>query len=154
MKANLAAFFSGALFAAGLAVSGMTQPSKVQGFLDFFGSWDASLMFVMLGAIGVHAVLRLLIARRAAPVFVPAFEARPKVAIDGRLLIGAAVFGVGWGLGGYCPGPAFVSAGSASVCAALFVVAMTAGMGLYRALHGRDAVTAGSDCDAAATAVR
>jgi len=154
MKANLAALFSGALFAAGLSVSGMTQPAKVQGFLDFFGSWDASLAFVMVGAIGVHAALRLLIARRAAPVFAPAFELRPRAPIDGRLLVGAGIFGVGWGLGGYCPGPAFVSAGSASLRAGVFVAAMTAGMLVYRALHGREAAAPGADCDAASTAVR
>lgn len=137
MKSNLVAFASGALFAAGLAVSGMTQPAKVQGFLDFFGAWDASLMFVMIGAIGVHAVLRRLIAKRAAPVFAPAFEARPKARVDARLLLGAAVFGVGWGLGGYCPGPAFVSAGAASLRALVFVAAMSAGMLLYRVLHAK-----------------
>jgi uncharacterized membrane protein YedE/YeeE len=142
MKSNLVAFASGALFAAGLAVSGMTQPAKVQGFLDFFGAWDASLMFVMIGAIGVHAVLRRLIARRPAPVFAAAFETRRASRVDARLLGGAAVFGVGWGLGGYCPGPAFVSAGGASLRAVVFVAAMSAGMILYRVLHARAAVQA------------
>jgi uncharacterized membrane protein YedE/YeeE len=151
MKGALAAFASGALFSAGLLVSGMTQPAKVQGFLDFFGAWDASLMFVMIGAIGVHAVLRLLIARRAAPVFAPAFEARAKAPIDGRLLLGSAVFGIGWGLGGYCPGPAFVSAGSIAPQAILFVAAMSAGMVLHRVIHARPELQAAAvqaDCDA------
>jgi uncharacterized membrane protein YedE/YeeE len=151
MKSGLAAFFSGALFSAGLLVSGMTQPAKVQGFLDFFGAWDASLMFVMVGAIGVHAALRLIISRRAAPVFAPAFEARAKAPIDGRLLLGSAVFGIGWGLGGYCPGPAFVSAGSIAPQAIIFVAAMSAGMVLHRALHSRAAQEPSvvqADCDA------
>jgi uncharacterized membrane protein YedE/YeeE len=137
MKAKLAALAAGALFAVGLSVSGMTQPAKVQGFLDFTGQWDASLAFVMVGAIGVHAVLRRLIARRAAPLLRPAFESRPPARIDSRLLLGSAVFGIGWGLGGYCPGPAFVSFGGASLSALVFVGAMTAGMVGYRLIHQR-----------------
>ncbi len=157
MKSKLAALGAGALFAVGLSVSGMTQPAKVQGFLDFTGQWDASLAFVMIGAIGVHAVLRRVIARRAAPVFTPAFESRPSARIDSRLLLGSALFGIGWGLGGYCPGPAFVSFGGASLSALLFVGAMTAGMVGYRLIHQRtndDAsspVIARTGCDAGAT---
>jgi uncharacterized protein len=135
VRSNLVAFAAGALFAAGLAVSGMAQPAKVVGFLDVLGDWDPSLAFVMVGAIGVHATLRRLISRRAAPLYVPAFETRPKAAIDGRLLAGAAIFGAGWGLSGYCPGPAFIAAGGLSTGGLVFVVTMSAGMLLYRALH-------------------
>jgi uncharacterized membrane protein YedE/YeeE len=147
MKSKLAALGAGALFAVGLSLSGMTQPAKVQGFLDFTGNWDASLAFVMVGAIGVHALLRRLIARRAAPVFRPAFESRPQARIDSRLLAGSALFGVGWGLGGYCPGPAFVSLGGVSLSALVFVGAMTAGMVGYRFIHQR----ASDDASAPAT---
>jgi uncharacterized protein len=135
MKSNLAALFAGALFALGLAVSGMAQPAKVQGFLDITGQWDASLMFVMVGAIGVHAVALRLIGRRQAPLFMPGFQPRPQKAIDGQLLAGAAIFGVGWGLAGYCPGPAFVAAGGLSANALVFIGAMTAGMLLHRVFH-------------------
>jgi uncharacterized membrane protein YedE/YeeE len=111
-------------------------------------------MLVMVGAIGAHAVLRRLIARRAAPLFTPVFESRPKApAVDGRTLLGAAVFGVGWGLGGYCPGPSFVAAGSASVRALVFVAAMSAGMLVYRLVHqrGEAAAAAVPDCNARPT---
>lgn len=137
MKAKLAAFAAGALFAVGLVVSGMTQPQKVVGFLDVTGAWDASLAFVMVGAIGVHAVLLRLIGRRAAPVFAPAFKPAPGKGIDGSLLAGAAVFGLGWGLSGYCPGPAFVAAGGWNLNALGFVLAMSCGMLVYRAVHQR-----------------
>ena len=137
MKQNLVALAAGALFAAGLVVSGMAQPAKVQGFLDVTGEWDASLAFVMVGAIGVHAVAVRLIARRKAPLYMPTFQARPARLIDGQLLAGAAIFGAGWGLAGYCPGPAFVAAGGVSPNALAFLVAMTGGMLVHRVLHQR-----------------
>ncbi len=137
MKSNLVALAAGALFAAGLAVSGMAQPAKVQGFLDITGQWDASLAFVMIGAIGVHAVAVRLIARRRAPLFMPTFQPRAAQVIDGQLLAGAAIFGAGWGLAGYCPGPAFVSAGGVSPNALVFVAAMTVGMLVHRVFHQR-----------------
>jgi uncharacterized membrane protein YedE/YeeE len=137
VKGNLAALAAGALFALGLAISGMTRPEKVIGFLDVTGQWDLSLGFVMLGAIGVHAVLLRLIARRSAPVFAPAFKPAPAKSIDARLLAGAAIFGLGWGLSGYCPGPAVVAVGGLNVKALVFVVGMTAGMLVYRTIHPR-----------------
>ena len=127
----LATFLAGLLFAVGLVVSGMTLPSKVVGFLDFFGKWDPSLAFVMVGAIGVYATLSRLITRRRRPVFVDAFQIPTSRVIDGRLVAGAAIFGVGWGLAGYCPGPAVVSVGSGSRSALVFVGAMLGGMLLY-----------------------
>ena len=131
MMRILIAFLAGLLFAVGLVVSGMTQPSKVVGFLDFFGSWDPSLAFVMVGAIGVHATLSRWIVRRTKPVFVDAFQIPTNSVIDGRLVAGAALFGVGWGVAGYCPGPALVSLGSGSRSALVFVGAMIGGMVLY-----------------------
>ncbi len=120
---------AGVIFAIGLGVSGMTDPGKVIAFLDVAGAWDPSLAFVMAGAIGVHFVF----ARRAlvrpvtlsgAPIALPT-----KVGIDGRLLLGSALFGVGWGAAGFCPGPALVSAvGGLGLTALVFVGAMVAGM--------------------------
>lgn len=134
MKRNAAAFAAGALFAAGLAVSGMTRPSKVVGFLDLAGDWDASLAFVMMGAIAVHFVAYRVVLRRPAPLFDVRFHLPTRKDIDGRLVVGAALFGVGWGLGGFCPGPGLVSAAAASLGAVVFVVGMTLGMVIERAV--------------------
>lgn len=122
------AFGSGALFGAGLVVSGMTRPEKVLGFLDVFGAWDASLLFVMLGAVAVHALAHRAIRGRPSPVLATTWSVPPRRSIDWKLLGGAALFGVGWGLGGYCPGPAVVSLGGGAASAFVFGVAMLAGM--------------------------
>jgi uncharacterized protein len=124
----LGAFGAGLLFGIGLVVSGMTQPQKVIGFLDLFGQFDPSLMFVMLGAIAVHAVAYRFSVRRGRPLFAPAFEWPSRRNVDRKLLLGAAVFGAGWGLGGYCPGPAVVSLPGGGWQALSFVLAMLAGM--------------------------
>jgi hypothetical protein len=137
MKSHVAAFASGSLFGIGLLVSGMTKPAKVIGFLDLFGAWDASLMFVMMGAIGVHLVAYRLILKRGAPLFDAKFHLPARKDIDARLVVGAALFGVGWGLGGYCPGPALVSLGSGALSAFVFVGAMTLGMLLERAVTSK-----------------
>jgi uncharacterized membrane protein YedE/YeeE len=128
MKRNAAAFGTGALFALGLAISGMTKPAKVIGFLDISGEWDASLAFVMGGAIAVHFVAYRLIMRRSAPLFDTKFHMPTRKDIDPRLVLGAALFGVGWGLGGFCPGPGIVAAGGGSLHAIVFLVGMTLGM--------------------------
>lgn len=128
MKAKLTALGAGALFAVGLAISGMTLPSKVTGFLDVAGAWDASLAFVMMGAIAVHFVAQRLVRKRSAPLFDTKFHLPTRKDIDGRLVAGAALFGIGWGLGGYCPGPGLVSAASGAPAAIVFVVGMTIGM--------------------------
>lgn len=134
MKRNAAAFGAGALFAVGLAVSGMTRPAKVVGFLDLAGDWDASLAFVMMGAIAVHFVAYRLVLRRPAPLFDGSFHLPTRRDIDLRLVLGAAVFGVGWGLGGYCPGPGLVSAAAGALGAVVFVVGMTVGMLIEQAV--------------------
>ena len=120
---------SGALFGGGLMLSGMTRPSKVIGFLDLAGDWDPSLAFVMAGAAGVYALLfRLIRTRRREPWLDVAFHVPTRRDLDAPLIIGAAVFGVGWGLGGLCPGPGIVTAASGSVGALAFVAVMLAGM--------------------------
>lgn len=139
MKAVGAAFTSGALFGLGLLISGMTKPAKVIGFLDFAGRWDASLVFVMIGAIAVHMVLFRWIVKRRSPLFDVRFHIPSRRDIDVRLLAGAALFGVGWGLGGFCPGPGLVSLGSGAGSALVFVAALVLGMLLF---EGFDRVTA------------
>jgi len=119
---------AGVLFGIGLALSGMSQPAKVLGFLDVAGAWDPSLMFVMGGALAIHVLLSRVILRRDRPLFDDEFHLPAKTAIDGRLVGGAALFGLGWGLGGFCPGPALTSAASGALPAIVFVGAMTAGM--------------------------
>jgi uncharacterized membrane protein YedE/YeeE len=132
MKGPIWIVLSGFTFAVGLALSGMTQPAKVSGFLDFAGQWDPSLAFVMLGAVGVYLGADRLSRRLQKPVFAPQFPGRPGSRVDARLILGAAVFGVGWGLSGFCPGPALVSFGAGAHAALWFVPAMVAGMWVYR----------------------
>lgn len=129
-----AAFFAGLLFGAGLAVSGMTEPRKIVGFLDFFGAWDPTLLFVMAGAVGAYAAALRLARRRTAPLLESAFESPGDERISGKLIAGSAFFGLGWGLSGYCPGPAVVALGAAAGSALVFVPAMLAGMFIYRRL--------------------
>lgn len=132
-KQALAALLSGALFSLGLGLSGMTQPDKVMGFLDFTGAWEPALLFVMGGAVMVYFATFRLIARRKAPLFAPQFLIPSRQDVTGRLLAGAGLFGIGWGLAGFCPGPAIVSAGTGSTDVLLFLVSMIGGMLLYRA---------------------
>ncbi len=131
----VAAFGAGALFTAGLAVSGMTQPEKVLGFLDVLGSWDASLAFVMVGAIGVHLTARRLLSSVKKPVFAHAFHAFARTKIDAPLVFGSALFGVGWGLSGYCPGPVIASSVVSGRPALVFIAAMVVGMGAWEILQ-------------------
>lgn len=133
---NLLALVAGLIFAVGLGISGMTDPNKVRAFLDVTGAWDPSLAFVMIGAIGVHFAF----ARRAVkkpitlsgePIALPT-----KTRIDGPVLIGAGLFGLGWGIAGFCPGPALVSfAGGTSASVVAFVGAMVVGMLVTRRLR-------------------
>jgi len=131
-----ASFLAGLLFALGLAISGMTQPTKVIGFLDLTGDWDPSLACVMAGAIGVHALLYRLIRTRPAPLFAAAFSLPTRSDTDARLIGGAVLFGLGWGISGFCPGPAVTSLASGHAPVTVFVVAMLAGMYLYKLIEG------------------
>ena len=134
---------SGFIFGLGLGVSGMTQPDKVVGFLNVWGGWDPSLAFVMVGAIGVHLLGHVIRKRLSAPVAAETFQIPTRNDITGRLVGGAGLFGLGWGLAGYCPGPAIVSVGGAAgggnaVTALYFSGAMVAGILLYRLLIGAE----------------
>ncbi|MFW6050419.1 MAG: DUF6691 family protein [Myxococcota bacterium] len=149
-REHVMVFLSGALFATGLAVGGMTQPAKVVAFLDFFGSWDPSLAFVMGGAILAYFPLYRLITKRKTPLFAARFLIPERTDLDWRLLTGAAVFGVGWGLGGFCPGPGLTSAGGLAPAGLVFAASMAAGFLLHRAFEAviaRRADRARADAD-------
>jgi hypothetical protein len=127
---RMSALLAGLLFGVGLLVSGMSDPAKVRGFLDLFGRWDPSLALVMMGGIAVHLATSRIVLLRSSPIFAAEFDLPKTRAIDSRLLLGAATFGVGWGLCGVCPGPAIVAIGSAGVAPFAFVLSMIAGMAL------------------------
>ncbi|MGH7837169.1 MAG: DUF6691 family protein [Candidatus Binataceae bacterium] len=141
MKASLTAFVSGLVFALGLGISGMTRPVKVIGFLDFFGAWDATLAFVMLGAIAVYFVAYRRCRPMPSPLLAPDFAIPQRKDLDARLLLGSALFGAGWGLGGFCPGPALTSLASGALPVVIFVAAMGAGMYLHSWLGGLGVTT-------------
>ena len=122
---------AGALFGAGLIVAGMTQPARVIGFLDPLGGWDPTLALVMAGAVTIYALAFRRVRRRTEPWFDTRFHVSSRRDIDRSLVVGAALFGIGWGLAGLCPGPALVSVGGASTGALLFVAAMVGGMSLH-----------------------
>ncbi len=124
----LVALACGLVFGFGLAMSGMTDTAKVIGFLDIFGDWVPDLAFVMGGAVLVTLIAFRFVLRRERPLLVPAFSLPSKTALDPRLLSGAAIFGVGWGLYGYCPGPAISALVYGAIDTVIFVAAMLAGM--------------------------
>ena len=131
MMRNLLALLSGLVFGQGLIAGGMTDPAKVKGFLDVFGAWDPSLALVMGGAIAV-GVLAFAAARRRRTAWTgDPMQIPSDTAIDGRLVGGGVLFGIGWGIAGFCPGPALVALGSGLGSAGIFVAAMLAGMLLH-----------------------
>ena len=133
----IATFGAGLLFGLGLCLSGLVNPAKVQGFLDIAGAWDPSLAITMATAVLITgAGYRLVLARRG-PLFAGSFQIPPSGGIDGRLIAGAAIFGVGWGLVGFCPGPAITALSLAPWPAVVFVLAMLAGMVTARWLVAR-----------------
>jgi uncharacterized membrane protein YedE/YeeE len=135
----LSALGAGLLFGVGLIVAGMSNPAKVQGFLDLAGAWDPSLALVMVGAIALATPAFLLAGRRGEAVLGGPLAQPATRAITPRLLLGSLLFGIGWGLVGLCPGPALVQAGTLAPKAALFVAAMLAGMLLFSRLERRRA---------------
>ena len=136
--AILLQFAVGMIFGFGLLLSGMSDPAKVLNFLDLggiaSGTWDPSLAFVMAGAIAVTFVGFRLVLRRSQPLFADRFHMPTKRELDGRIIAGPAIFGVGWGLAGFCPGPALTALGFGTRAAIIFVAAMLAGMWLARGL--------------------
>lgn len=122
------ALVSGAVFGFGLALSGMVDPARVRGFLDVFGAWNPVLAFVLGGAVSVAALGVAVMHRMAQPLLDTAFHLPVATAIDTRLLLGSAIFGVGWGIAGLCPGPALAALSSGLWPVAAFVVAMVVGM--------------------------
>ncbi|PPK74922.1 hypothetical protein B0F87_107165 [Methylobacter tundripaludum] len=134
---NLNAFVVGLLFGLGLIISGMTDPSKVIGFLDLAGAWDPSLAFVMGGAILVGAGAFTIAKKRQRSLLGAPMQLSSATELDKGLLIGSLVFGIGWGLSGFCPGPAVVSAAAGQPKALIFVASMLAGMALYIVIDRR-----------------
>ena len=134
---NLVAFVAGLLFAAGLGCAGMTQPGKVIGFLDVTGAWDPSLALVMMGAIGVHGFVLLRTKARTRPLLSGHFDGPTSRTIDRDLVLGAALFGLGWGASGFCPGPALVSLVTLSPGVWAFVGAMIVGIALTHTVLSR-----------------
>lgn len=135
----ITSLLAGLIFGLGLIVSGMADPAKVLGFLDLAGAWDPSLALVMGGAIAVGVVAFALARRRSRSLLGLEMQLPKGSAIDRRLVVGSLLFGVGWGVAGFCPGPALVAAGMGEAKAAMFVLAMLAGMGIFELLQRRHA---------------
>ena len=129
---NLAALLIGAVFGTGIAISGMVNPAKVQNFFDFLGTWDPSLAFVMGGALFVTFVGYRLVLKRPAPTFDTSFHLPTKSKLDLPLLAGAATFGIGWGITGFCPGGSIPALGLFEPSALIFIAAMVVGIALAR----------------------
>lgn len=128
----------GVMFGFGLSLSGMLDPARVQGFLDIFGVWDPSLVFVLGGAVVVATLGMVLVRKMAKPVLADTFNLPTKTRIDAPLVLGSAIFGIGWGLGGFCPGPAIASLPMGYGAVLLFVVAMVVGMVVHdRTMAGK-----------------
>lgn len=130
------AFTSGLIFALGLVIGDMTNPARVLGFLDVAGHWDPTMMFVVAGAVITASLGHRAIMRRARPILAPDFALPLRDAIDRRLIAGSALFGIGWGLGGFCPGPAVAFVPSLNSKAVVFLISMLVGMALHATTSG------------------
>lgn len=137
MRKNISALVAGVIFGLGLIISGMTNPAKVIGFLDLFGNWDPSLMFVMVGAIGVSFFAFRKATRLPASLLKEEIKLPTARQIDMPLVLGSVVFGIGWGLVGLCPGPAVASLAVGGFDIVLFVIAMFIGMEIHRLITSR-----------------
>ena len=137
MRQSAIAFIAGLVFSTGLTISRMIDPAKVLGFLDVFGAWDASLALVMAGALAMMAIAWRLAGGRPAPLFADTFQTTTRRDIDTRLMAGATIFGVGWGLVGLCPGPAISGIALGRWEVYLFVLAMLAGMAIQRLIPAK-----------------
>ncbi|MFP4138614.1 MAG: DUF6691 family protein [Halomonas sp.] len=134
---TLMGYIAGLIFGLGLAVSGMTDPARVLGFLDLAGDWDPTLMFVLGGAVVTNFIGYRLVLRRSYPLFGERFQLPTRQDLDARLIGGSALFGIGWGLSGYCPGPAIASIAGLSLPLVAMLAAMVAGWFLARAIPAR-----------------
>jgi hypothetical protein len=141
MMRLLGPLLAGFLFALGLGLSRMTHPERIIGFLDFTGAWNPSLGFVMVGAVAVYALLYPRIASRPAPLFAAGFSIPTRKDLEPRLIAGSALFGVGWGLGGFCPGPSLVALFSLNPMVFVFVASMLAGMVAFELRSGATSPT-------------
>jgi uncharacterized membrane protein YedE/YeeE len=137
MMAHVVTFMSGLLFALGLGISQMTQPQKITNFLNFMGDWDPSLLLVMAGATGIYFITHQLILRWPAPVMGVRFQLPTRREIDRPLIMGAALFGVGWGMVGFCPGPALAAIVTGNESVLIFVLSMGVGMYAFEVLDVR-----------------
>lgn len=137
MKNAIVALGVGFLFSLGLGISGMTQPQKIIGFLDLFGNWDPSLIFVMMSAIGIHFVSYRIIRRRKLPILANQWYVPTKTEITPALVIGAFIFGVGWALGGFCPGPAVTALASFELRPFIFVISMLIGIFIFQRVDAK-----------------
>ena len=137
MTTVFTSLLAGLVFGLGLIVSGMANPAKVLGFLDLAGAWDPSLAFVMAGAIAVAAFAFALAKKRSASFLGAAMKLPGSRDIDRRLVIGSVLFGIGWGVAGFCPGPGLVALGMSEIKALVFVGAMLAGMGIFELIERR-----------------
>ncbi len=136
MRPSIVSLLSGTLFGAGLALGGMTDPARVRGFLDLFGDWDPTLAFVMGGAVIVMAIAWRLVPRMSEPLLDGQFHLPTRSDLTPRLIGGAALFGIGWGIAGLCPGPGIAALVIEPAAAAIFVIAMLGGMALVRIFEG------------------
>lgn len=134
---NLTSFISGLLFSLGLGISGMLNPVKVKGFLDLTRIWDPSLMFVMIGAIAVYAILFRVITKRSKPICEKDFSLPTKKDLDFKLITGSGLFGIGWGIAGICPGPGIANLATGLSSAFVFVIVMVLSMWTVRFLENR-----------------
>ncbi len=131
------AFIVGLIFAIGLGISGMTQTQIVRGFLDIFGEWNYNLIGVMAGAILVHSLLYYFIRKKSTPFLESKFHIPTRKDLDWRLILGAAIFGLGWGWAGICPGPGLVALTSGNINFVIFIISMLVGMGIFKLLEDK-----------------
>lgn len=141
-KQTVSAFIAGIMFSAGLLLAGMANPAKVLAFLDLAGQWDPSLMLVMAGAVAVATLGFRIAGTRTRAIFGNPMQIPTRRDIDSRLVLGSLGFGVGWGLAGFCPGPALVALGALQTKGLVFVLAMIAGMALFERIEQRRTVSA------------